>query len=74
MTIVKEVQRQISTLELGIAQILEALKQSITAYEPLIRPDSHSLLAPSSQQSSYNYKPKKKDPLVFENNDRLVEY
>ena len=63
-----------STLELGMAQILEALKQSTTTYEPPIRPDSRSSPAPSSQQSSHDYKPKKKDPPVFENNDGPVEY
>jgi hypothetical protein len=83
--IVKEVQKQMSALELGMAQILAALnKPTPTAasattpsqFAPVV-PDTRASPAPSSgssSQSNYNYKPKKKDPPDFANNDGEIQY
>ena len=83
--IVKEVQKQMSALELGMAQILAALNKPTPAaasantpsqFAPVV-PDTRASPAPSSgssSQSNYNYKPKKKDPPDFANNDGEIQY
>jgi hypothetical protein len=82
---VKEVQKQMSALELGMAQILAALNKPTPAaasattpsqFAPVV-PDTRASPAPSSGsslQSNHNYKPKKKDPPDFVNNDGEIQY
>ena len=74
-----------SALKLGIAQILAALNKPTPAtasattpsqFAPVV-PDTRASPAPSSgssSQSNHNYKPKKKDPPDFVNNDGEIQY
>ena len=81
---VKEVQKQMSALEQGMAQILAALNKptpTVPSATPpqfaQVEPDTRASPTPSmdsSSQLNYNYKPKKKDPLKFDNNDGEVQY
>jgi hypothetical protein len=81
---VKEVQKQMSALEQGMAQILAALNKptpTVPSATPpqfaQVEPDTRASPTPSrdsSSQPNYNYKPKKKDPLKFDNNDGEVQY
>jgi hypothetical protein len=81
--IVKDVQKQMGALELGMAQILAALNKPtppVTSATPSqfaqVVPDTRASPAPSggSSQSNDHYKRKFKDAPVFDNNEGDITY
>jgi hypothetical protein len=80
-----KMQKQMDALEQGMAQILAALNrpasqplsQTAQASTPLqdVQIDPSPRASPSpSTQPNYGYKPKKKDPPEFDNNDGPIQY